>query len=136
MAQEAEKAYNDGTHADIRRIIQELENNVLQDASGPEMEDWNRLLPDPGHTRGCLSLYKQALHFYWVMKRLLAKAMEQVAEEMTKIAEGTPILRKEMDNIQRTLLRQESRLKEIQILLKKIANEQREEEIKLESMVD
>lgn len=135
-ALEAEEAYNDGTHGDIGKIIQELENNNLQEASDPEMEDWNRLLPDPGHTRGRISLYKQALHFYWVMKRLLAKTREQVAEEMIEIAEGIPNGRKEMDNMQCTLLRQDSRLKEVQMLLQKIVIEQCEAKIKLESMVD
>lgn len=50
------------------------------------MEDWGNLIPDPGNTRGCLSLYKQALHVYWVLKRLLAKIMEQVAMEMAEMA--------------------------------------------------
>lgn len=76
MVQEAEKAYNEGTDADIRRIIQELEANAMQEDSEPEMEDWGNLIPDLGNTRGRLSLYKQALHVYWVLKRLLAKAME------------------------------------------------------------
>lgn len=74
--QEAEKAYNEGTDIDIRRIIQELEANAMQEDSEPEMEDWGNLIPDLGNTRGRLSLYKQALHVYWVLKRLLAKAME------------------------------------------------------------
>lgn len=58
MVQEAEKAYNEGTDADIHRIIQELEANALQEDSEPKMDDWGNLIPDPGNTRGRLSLYK------------------------------------------------------------------------------
>lgn len=61
MVQEAEKAYNEGTNAEIRRIIQEMEANALQEDSEEEMEDWGNLIPDPGNTRSRLStmsLYK------------------------------------------------------------------------------
>lgn len=84
--QEAERAYSEETNADIRRIIQELEATAMQEDSDPEMEDWGNLIPDPGNTRGRMSLYKQALHVYWVLKRLRAKAMEQVAMEMIEMA--------------------------------------------------
>lgn len=50
------------------------------------MEDWEYLLPDPENTRGRMTLYKQALHVYWVMKTLLGKAMEQVAMEMAELS--------------------------------------------------
>lgn len=68
------------------------------------MEDWVYLLPDPGHTRGRMTLYKQSLHVYWVMKRLMAKAMEQIALEMAELSQGIPNLKKEPRNIQITLL--------------------------------
>lgn len=70
------------------------------------------------------------------MKRIIEKAMEQVAEELTEMAQGIPNLRREMGNLQLTLLKQDNRLKEIQTLLERITNMQRKEEIKLESMVD
>lgn len=57
------------------------------------MEDWEFLLHDPGNTRGRMSLFKQSLHIYWVMKRILAKALEQVATEMAELAQGVPNLR-------------------------------------------
>jgi len=63
-----ERAYSQNTHANIRRIIQNLEEEATQEQSELEMEDWEYLLPDPGNTRGHMSLYKQALHVYWVMK--------------------------------------------------------------------
>ena len=91
------------------------------------MEDWEYLLPDPGNTRGHMSLYKQALHVYWVMKRLLAKAMEQVAMEMGELAQGIPNLKKEMNNIQITLMMQDGKLDEIQQQIEKLTHEAKEE---------
>lgn len=136
MAQDAEKAYNEGTNEDIRKIIQELENNVLQEPYDPEMEEWSTLLPDLGNTRGRLSQYEQALHVYWVVKRLIAKAMEQVVDEMIEIAQGIPNLRREMKNLHVTIQMQDTRLEEIQTMLRKITNGQRKEEVKMEAMVD
>jgi len=68
MVQEAEKAYNEGTDADIHRLIQELEINAMQEDSELEMDDWGKLILDPENTREHLTLYKQALHVYWVLK--------------------------------------------------------------------
>lgn len=78
------------------------------------MEDWINLLPDPGHTRGRMTLYKQSLHLYWVMKRLMAKAMEQIAMEMAELSQGIPNLKKELKNIVITLLMQDKRLEDLQ----------------------
>jgi len=86
MVQEVEKAYNEGTDANIHMLIQELETKAMREDSEPEMEDWGNLIPDPGNTGGRLSLYKQALHVYWVVKQLMEKAMEQVAVEMAEMA--------------------------------------------------
>jgi len=72
------------------------------------------LMPDPGHTRGRMTLYKQSLHLYWVMKRLMAKSMEQVALEMVELSQGIPKLKKEMRNILITLLMQDKRLEDLQ----------------------
>jgi len=63
-----------------------VENKVLKEPSNPEMEEYKSQLPNPGNTRGRLTLYRQALHTYWVLKHLLAKAMEQVAVEMVELA--------------------------------------------------
>lgn len=110
----AEQAYRENTNKDIRRIIQDLEEEVAQAQSGSEMEDWEYLLPDPGNTRGRMTLYKQALHLYWLMKRLLAKAMEQVAIEMVELSQGIPNLKRELKNIQITMMMQDKKLDEIQ----------------------
>lgn len=72
----AERAYNNNTNPDIRKIIQNLEEEAIQAQSESEMEDWEFLIPDPGNTRGRMTLFKQSIHVYWVMRRLLAKAME------------------------------------------------------------
>jgi len=82
------------------------------------MEDWEYILPDPGNTRGRMNLYKQALHVYWVMKRILAKAIEQVAMDMAELSQGIPNLKKELQNIQVTLIMQDKKLDEIQQQIK------------------
>lgn len=116
--QEAEEAYYQDTNPNIRNIIDQMEEEALQEQSEPEMEDWEALLPDPGHTRGRMSLYKQSPHVYWGMKRLLAKAMEQVAMEMAELSQGIPTLKKELKNIQITLLMQDKKMDDIQEMLK------------------
>lgn len=60
--QEAEMAYTKEANYKIRRIIDKLEEEAMQDQSDHEMADWETYLPDPGHTRGRMSLYKQSLH--------------------------------------------------------------------------
>ena len=72
----AERAYQRNTNPAVRRVMQFLEEESLQDQSEDEMADWEFLLHDLGHTRGRMSLFKQSLHIYWVMKRLMAKALE------------------------------------------------------------
>lgn len=68
MAREVENVYNSEANEDIRKIIENMEKSVLEEASDPELYDWCSLLSDPGNTRGHLSQYKQALHIFWVMK--------------------------------------------------------------------
>jgi len=91
------------------------------------MDDWEYLLLDPGNTRGRMTLYKQALHVYWVMKRLLAKAIEQVDVEMAEMSQGIPNLKRELKNIQITMMMQDKKLDEIQQLIEK-SNKGTEEE--------
>lgn len=98
-AQEVETTYNKETNEEIRRIIDVLEDRVLEEPSDPEMEEWSTLLLDPSNTRGRLTLYKQALHMYWVLKHLLAKVMEQVAIEMMEITHEEPEMKKEVANL-------------------------------------
>lgn len=99
----AEAAYCQNTNPAIRIIIPQLEEEAIQAQSRSKMEDWEYLLPYPGNTRGRMNLYKQSLHIYWVMKRLLAKSMEQIAMEMAELSQGIPNLREELRKIQVTL---------------------------------
>lgn len=115
---EAEEAYNHGTSQHMRKVIDQLEEEAMQAASDPEMEEWQNFIPDPGHTRGRLSLYKQSLHAYWGMKRLLARAMEQIAVEMIELVHGLPTFKRELRNIQMTLNVQNYKLDKILQLLK------------------
>ena len=50
--------YKEGTVEDIRRLIKEMEENVMEDVSNPEMEEWGDLIPNLGNTRGCMTRYK------------------------------------------------------------------------------
>lgn len=129
-------AYSEDTNANIRRIIQRLEDEATQEQSEPEMKDWEYLLPDPRNTSGRMSLYKQALHVYWVIKRLLEKAMEQVAMEMAELAQGIPNLKKEIKNLQITLLMQDSKFNEIQQQLKKLVPRAKEEDNQPSAMAE
>ena len=83
-----------------------------------EMEDWELLVHNPGNTRGRMSLFKQSLHMYWVMKRLLAKALEQVASEMAEMTQGIPNLRRNLRVLQISMDMQGKQLEEIQQMLK------------------
>lgn len=116
--QRAERAYVQNTNPKIRRIIQNMEEEAIQAQSDSEMEDWELLVHDPGNTRDKMSLFKQSLHIYWVMKRLLAKALEQVASEMAELAQGVPNLRRELRILQISMEMQGKQLDEIQELLK------------------
>ena len=57
--------------------------------------------------------YKQALHVYWVLKRLLARVLEQVVGEMAEITQGMPNIKKDMKNLQIIMIMQDTRLDEI-----------------------
>lgn len=51
------------------------------------------------------------------MKRLFAKAMEQVALEMAELIQGIPTMKKELKNIQVTLMMQDKKMDDIVQLL-------------------
>lgn len=121
--QRVERAYMQNTNPKIRRIIQNMEDEAIQAQLESEMEDWELLVHDPGNTRGRMSLFKQSLHMYWVMKRLLAKALEQVASEMAEMTQGVPNLRREFRILQISMEMQGKQLEEIQQMLK--ASQQR-----------
>jgi len=115
--QRAERAYMQNTNPRIRRIIQNLEEEALQAQSEPEMEEWELLVQDPGNTRGRMSLFKQTLHLYWGMKRLLAKALEQVALEVVEITQEIPNLRRDLRVLQISMDMQGKQMEEIHQML-------------------
>lgn len=112
--QDAAGAYREGTDDDIRHIIQEMEANVMEEQSDSEIEEYAEVIRDPGNTRGRLRLYRKTLHIYWVLKCLLAKALEQVAREMVEISQGMLNLQKEMKNFQVIMMMQNNKLEEMQ----------------------
>lgn len=95
-----------------------MEEEAIQAQLDSEMEDWEFLLPDSGNTRSRMTLFKQAIHVYWVMKQLLAKALEQAATEMVELAQGVPNLRRELRIMHITLEMQDKKLEEIQAMIK------------------
>jgi len=113
----AEQAFLRHSHPAVRRIMDYLEEEALQNQSDDEMEELEFLLHDPGHTRGRMSLIKQSLHIYWVMKGLLAKAMEHVAKEMVELALGDQTIRRELSYLRIAMTKQEEQLDVIQQML-------------------
>jgi len=51
-------SHNENTNPRIRRIIENMEEELMQAQSDSKMEDWEYLLHDPGNTRGRMSLFK------------------------------------------------------------------------------
>lgn len=100
VVQEAIRAYREGTSEDIRRIIQDMEANLREEQSDSETEEWAEMIRDSGNTWGRMTLYRQSLHIYWVLKCLLAKVLEQVVKEMVEISNGMPNLQKEIKSFQ------------------------------------
>jgi hypothetical protein len=57
--------------------IRGWERDLQTDPEDTEAEaDILDFIYDPGNTRGHLSLFNQAIHTYWLMKCLLAKAIQ------------------------------------------------------------
>ena len=120
MVHEAEQAYNIETNEHIQKIIDVMEDRVWEEPLDPEMEEWTTQLPNPGNTRGRLTLYCRARHTYQVLKNLLAKAMEQVATEMVEMAQEAATMKKEVANVEGILRQQNEQIKEIREMLKEL----------------
>jgi len=56
----------------------------LQVELEPSAEDWGELIMDPGYTHGHLTLFRQFIHLYWLMKCIVAKAMSTTTNTMTQ----------------------------------------------------
>lgn len=77
----------------------------MEEQSDSEKEEWDEIIRDLGNTQGRMTLYRQSLHIYWVLKHLLAKALEQVVKEMAEIVNGMPNLQKEKKIFQVIMIR-------------------------------
>ena len=62
--------------------------------------------------------------------------MEQVAMEMVELAQGIPNMKKEMQNIQVTLIMQDNKLEEIKQLIRETNSGIKEEGDRREAMTD
>jgi len=67
-----------------------------------------------------------------VLKCLLGRALEQVAGKMAELAQGMPNMKKEMKNLQITMIMQDSKLDKIQQQLKQLILAHRAKVIPLE----
>ena len=53
-----------------------------------DLENWHILVLDPGHTHGRTIYFKQNFHLYWLMKSLLAKALEHIPSGVVPTTQG------------------------------------------------
>jgi len=113
----AEQAFRHYPNPAVRRVMQHLEEELLQGQSEEDREDCEFLIHDPRHTRGRISLFKQSLHIYWVVKGLMAKALEQVAKEMVNLAKGEPDLRRELRFLRIAMTKHDEQLDAMQQML-------------------
>ena len=73
------QAYYFGNTPQTRNIIQGWEKSSYSNEEDNEAEaEIMDFITDPGNTRGCLSLFNQTVHMYWIMKCVLAKAMQSL----------------------------------------------------------
>lgn len=72
----------------------------MEEDSEDEMEEWKDHILDPRNTKGRLSQFKQTLHLYWLMKRLVGKSMDQVSMDMALIIRDMPDYKKDLQTIQ------------------------------------
>lgn len=78
-----------------RKLIDDWEAEIKQ-GSEPEEEidDWRTMVPDPWNTRGRITQFKHTLYLYFLMKRLLGKAMEHISMGMSVTMQGLPSYKK------------------------------------------
>jgi len=99
-----------------------MESSILEEQSDSEIEELAEEVTDPGNTRGRMTLYRQSLHIYWVLKCLLAKALEHVAKEIAELAEGVPNIQKEMKNFQVIMINQNNKLEEMSQIMARMVS--------------
>ena len=66
-----------GNSSKTRQEIRGWERDIQIDPEDNETEtEIMDFITDPGNTRGRLTLFQQTIHTYWILKCLLAKAMQ------------------------------------------------------------
>ena len=50
----------------------------IEEAGEPSVEEWENLITDPGNTRGWLTMFKQTIHLYWLMKCIIVKVITEI----------------------------------------------------------
>lgn len=70
-------AYHVGTPIEVKAAIASWEAKLNTKVVNDEIPEtnWEHIIQDPGHTHGPQTLFRQTIQLYWVMKKLLAKAM-------------------------------------------------------------
>lgn len=99
-------------HVQINGCEQEL-RSIIENKEIPRGE-WEVLISDPGNTRRRNSLFNKILQQYWIMKHVIARAMEmnqavreEEEEERKQGEEQVKIqITKEIENLKATLLKE------------------------------
>ena len=60
---------------EIRGWERDIQTDLEDNETETEILDF---IIDPGNTRGCLTLFQQTIHTYWILKSLLAKAIQSL----------------------------------------------------------
>ena len=79
-----------------------------------DMDEWQAVAPDPGHTRRRVTQSKQTVRLFWMMKSILAKTLEQFPYDMYATPWGHLDFTKELQKIQFQLQQQSGQLSRIE----------------------
>lgn len=103
--------YEMGNSVTVRQAIKGWEKEIHTEPEDNEAEaDILDFITDPGNTRGRLTLFQQTVHTYWILKSLLAKAIQSMHPSQM---EKNP--KKAQFCLQDTLLHMEDQLQHIKI---------------------
>lgn len=68
------EAYCEGTLTQVKQLITTWKEDLnLKVGLEPLVDDWWELITNPVNTYGCLALFRQSIHLYWLMKCIVAK---------------------------------------------------------------
>ena len=78
--------YSLGNSSQVRQEIQGWEREIQRNEEDNEAKvEIMEFVTDPGNTRGRLSLFNQTFHTYWIVKFLLAKAIQSIHPTREKL---------------------------------------------------